>query len=94
MRDRRIIGGPDSVWGAFTRGFCVVLVGAGVPLTVALAFRTREWSDIPATLLVILAVAGGGALVIGVISTLPVITKNWAWRQISKGTPVADDEER
>ena len=94
MRGRRLIHGPDSAWDAFVGGFCKVALGVGIPLTIAILTQIRSPTDLGVMVAIVLAAAGGGGIVVGLACAAPVLVQNWAWRKITDGTPVADDEIR
>jgi len=92
MRDHRLIRGPDSAWDAFFNGFSRVALGAGIPLAIILVSQIRSWTDAGVMWAIVLGAAGGGGIVAGLACATPVLLQNWAWRKITDGTPVADDE--
>ncbi len=94
VRDRRLIHGPDSAWDAFLGGFCKVALGAGIPLTIAILTQIRSSTDLGVMAAIVLAAAGGGGILAGMACAAPVLAQNWAWRKMTDGTPVADDDTR
>ena len=94
MRGHRLIRGPDSAWDVFVRGFSRVAVGAGIPLALIISIQIRSWTDLGVMAAIVLGAAGGGGIFAGLACAAPVLLQNWAWRKITDGTPVADDEPR